>query len=109
MWQQKAEEWGKCECSTATLHEELLFFFSFFFFSYQCVTAGWGTAGRGGPGAAAWGFPGSRHQSSALEDGRGESCRGERQTNGSERRNGIRLTALESGEKVEDGGSSARF
>lgn len=47
------------------------------FLCYQCVTAGWGTAGRGGPGAAAWGFPGSQHQSNASEDGRGESWRGE--------------------------------
>lgn len=44
--------------------------------SYRCVTAGWGTAGRGGPGAAAWGFPGSLHQNSALEDGLDESWRG---------------------------------
>lgn len=44
--------------------------------SYQCGTAGWGTAGRGGPGEAAWGFPGSRHQNNASEDGLDESWRG---------------------------------
>lgn len=40
------------------------------------MTAGWGTAGRGGPGAAAWGFPGSLHQNNASEDGLDESWRG---------------------------------
>lgn len=43
--------------------------------TYQCGTAGWGTAGQGGPGAAAWGFPGSLHQNNALEDGLDESWR----------------------------------
>lgn len=46
--------------------------------SYQCGTAGWGTAGRGGPGEAAWGFPGSQHQNTAWEDGLDESWRGRR-------------------------------
>lgn len=45
-------------------------------FSYQCGTAGWGTAGRGGLGEGAWGFPGSLHQNNAWEDGLGESWRG---------------------------------
>jgi len=44
--------------------------------SHRCGTAGWGTAGRGAPGAAAWGFLGSRHQSNAWEDGPDESWRG---------------------------------
>lgn len=47
---------------------------------YQCVRAGWETAGRGGPGEAAWGFPGSLLQSSASEDGPAESCGGGAQT-----------------------------
>ena len=42
---------------------------------YRCGTAGWGTAGPGDPGAEAWGFPGSLHQSNAWEDGPGESWR----------------------------------
>lgn len=43
--------------------------------SYQCVTAGLVTAGRVGPGAAAWGFPGSLHQNNASEGGLDESWR----------------------------------
>lgn len=52
---------------------------------YQCGTAGWGTAGRGGLGEAAWGFPGSQHQNNASEDGLDESWRGRRRERKRER------------------------
>lgn len=68
--------------------------------SYQCGTAGWGTAGQEGPGAAAWGFPGSLHQNIASEDGPGESWRGRDGEIDDDTESDPQLSAFQSDERV---------